>query len=345
MCAVDRRDHATVEALLKGGANPNARLPDDGRTALHFAVQERDARMTELLLAHKADVNARDQNGLTPLDYAEGRTQPSLAPTALAPPDPLPSPARAVRAPDQSRASAASVAELLRQHGALGNLPDWASIRLTRQGMGSPWVVFRTDTNDWNRFTLLEALRRIYSAKSVVVGGSVVIPMKSFAFPNLSELVIHRPSRTPGGQAQAIKVNLLNASNTVDCTQNIWLEFGDVIEIPERERTLTETTDHRILAYTAAMDDCIRKRVRLIVREQSKDLDLMGWAYLTDAMQNAVARSLLRTSSDLSRVKVTRNDPQTGKTREFVVDVAAKPSETSDLWLRDGDVIEVPEKE
>ena len=51
---------------------------------------------------------------------------------------------------------------------------------------------------------------------------------------------------------------------------------------------------------------------------------------------------LLRVSSDLAHVKVTRHDPITGKTEEWTVD-CTNPRD-ADLWLRDGDVIEVPEK-
>ena len=63
----------------------------------------------------------------------------------------------------------------------------------------------------------------------------------------------------------------------------------------------------------------------------------MKWALDT-------AKGTILSSSDLSRVKVTRKDAKTGKVTEFIVDTTRKPSETGDLWLRDGDVIEVPEK-
>jgi hypothetical protein len=52
---------------------------------------------------------------------------------------------------------------------------------------------------------------------------------------------------------------------------------------------------------------------------------------------------LVRVSSDLSRVKVTRTDPESKKKLEWTID-CTNPSD-SDLWLRDGDVIEVPEKQ
>jgi hypothetical protein len=51
---------------------------------------------------------------------------------------------------------------------------------------------------------------------------------------------------------------------------------------------------------------------------------------------------LVRVSSDLSRVKVTRIDPETKKKQEWTID-CTNPSE-ADLWLRDGDVIDVPER-
>jgi hypothetical protein len=89
-----------------------------------------------------------------------------------------------------------------------------------------------------------------------------------------------------------------------------------------------------------------------MVRDQTRDLTLnlnlfdarRIHFYLNDALQLPEARSLLLSSSDLSRVKVTRKDPATGKTTEFVVDVPKVRNTPQDLFLRDGDVIEVPEK-
>ena len=52
---------------------------------------------------------------------------------------------------------------------------------------------------------------------------------------------------------------------------------------------------------------------------------------------------LVRASSDLSRVKVTRKQA-TGKRREWVIDCSGANGTFPDLWLQDGDVIEVPDK-
>jgi len=53
---------------------------------------------------------------------------------------------------------------------------------------------------------------------------------------------------------------------------------------------------------------------------------------------------LVLISSDLARVKVTRRDPATGQTREWVVDCSKGGESAPNLWLQDGDRIEVPEK-
>jgi ankyrin repeat protein len=59
----------TVESMVTNHADINAHGVW-GRTALHFAADNGDAKMVGFLLKHKADVNARDQNGLTPIIQA-----------------------------------------------------------------------------------------------------------------------------------------------------------------------------------------------------------------------------------------------------------------------------------
>ena len=58
---------------------------------------------------------------------------------------------------------------------------------------------------------------------------------------------------------------------------------------------------------------------------------------LNDVVRGA---NVIRSSSDLTLVKVIRSS---GERWEKVFDLT-KSDKTSDLWLRDGDVIEVPEK-
>jgi hypothetical protein len=47
-------------------------------------------------------------------------------------------------------------------------------------------------------------------------------------------------------------------------------------------------------------------------------------------------------TSDLSQVSVTRVNAATGQLKEWLLDCSG--GNNPDLWLRDGDVIEVPDK-
>ena len=73
MAAVDFRHHTLVEWLLSRGANVNARSDAQSRhTALHSAAWNGDREMAEILVNHRADLNARDsQYDGTPLGWAQ----------------------------------------------------------------------------------------------------------------------------------------------------------------------------------------------------------------------------------------------------------------------------------
>jgi ankyrin repeat protein len=65
----------TVRAMLDAGEDPNMRDPSSGATLLHYATLYNNPELVELLLAHKANVNARidtrgTETGATPLLYA-----------------------------------------------------------------------------------------------------------------------------------------------------------------------------------------------------------------------------------------------------------------------------------
>jgi ankyrin repeat protein len=67
--AAAQGDSLLVEALLLAGANPNARVNGNNETPLHYAIKKKRFDSARVLLAHGADINAQDAQGLTPLRY------------------------------------------------------------------------------------------------------------------------------------------------------------------------------------------------------------------------------------------------------------------------------------
>jgi ankyrin repeat protein len=61
MEAAHRGNLATLRALLAGGANPNAQEVNGGQSALMLATSERHPGVTEELVRHGADINARSK--------------------------------------------------------------------------------------------------------------------------------------------------------------------------------------------------------------------------------------------------------------------------------------------
>lgn len=336
---------AAARMLLAHGANPNFK-DQFGQTALHYAVQMGNSELVKLLLDNKADPNAVDNNGITPLTTAKGKqnNNPAIGIPAGRPGSPLsyqwnmsiPN----VQSAGSSNASATDLVSLLHQYGALDNLPDWNRITYSRPANNYSAMVFQKNTNDWNHFTLLELLFCIYP------NGNSTWFQGSGAFPDLTRIVVVRPATN--GVAKRIAVNLLTGTNSVDCTRDVPLEFGDVVEIPEREHTLAEGTSFLSGDQEMTILNFFRDRAgeaKLVVAGgQTVQLPLQPfYSQIGQVLNRDNARAALTSSSDLSRVKVTRRDSRTGITNEWILDCRDERG-TPDLWLRAGDVIEVPLK-
>jgi ankyrin repeat protein len=66
--AVRSRQYDAAKLLLAAGANPSRKSPKRGRnTPLHDAARDGDGQMVALLLQYKADLNAVEEAGRTPL--------------------------------------------------------------------------------------------------------------------------------------------------------------------------------------------------------------------------------------------------------------------------------------
>jgi len=337
--AISQDNVPVVQILLQHGANPN-QTNANGNVPLSVAVESGhfDPAVFQSLLDAGADPNRRDRDGQTPLKVLERVASGDLSfGSGDVPP------------PDRQRTLATSIADFLRQHGALENPPDWDRISIGRPGVITSATVFQKSTNDWNHFTLLEFLLRVYPNP-----GRSEFAEALTRFPGLGGIVIERPS-AHGAEFKRIPVNLLNATNGIDCSRDVPLEFGDVVKIPEREHNLAEGDAYLTGEQWGAMLDCLKSQpneVKLVVAgAQSVSLPLQPmFNRIGTVLNRADARAALTSDSDLSRVKVTRQDPKTGEKREWILDCASAVERGyggfgPDLWLRNGDVIEVPEKQ
>ncbi len=345
LVAVANQNLELVKFLLAHGADVNAR-DANGRTPLHFAVNRRDPDLIRVLLDAKADVNAKDSAGETPLAMAEK----------------LPDNRNIYSVPNRgqfTQADAGDIVALLREHGA----EDLDQITVTRHSTGTVYPVFQQGTNTLNRFTLLEAIAVLpWGAEQVVRPGRPAARSAPVPFPDFTKVTISR--RDPKtGKLTAIPVDVAALVASEDRAKDIPLEWGDAVNIPDREHKLTESWGGLPADFSWSLAKCLERKVTVVVKGQPQSVTLSlgsSGAPVTDRprtsegfwtgfilpfhLKEALTGSArLLSTSDLTRVKVRRVDPATGQTNEWVFNEQTVDPR-NDLWLRDGDVIEVPEK-
>jgi len=352
---------AIAEILLKAGADLNAR-DKAGDTPLHLAVVNGQRELAELLLANKADPNARDNAGQTPLDFAKSPAQSNSPRPAMLMPGAMPMPGGysmnitpkqpgAPTTATQPESKPETMADLLRRRGAVDDLPQLNRITVRRPSANVSATIFAKGTNDWNQFTLLELLGVEYNflsfpAQESLINGILPGPGNYPArlpFPDLVHLHIRRP--TPdlkGWQEQVVDFSPLFLSG--DCAKDLRLEWGDAVEIPKTDHPLSAQWSFFPGEQVGNVKRCLSRQVEIIIKGQSTKITLAPGANATCFCVKPVllGSNLLLASSDLSHVKVTRR-VVTGRDYHWVVD-CSEGSPAPDLWLRDGDKIEVPEK-
>jgi hypothetical protein len=141
------------------------------------------------------------------------------------------------------------------------------------------------------------------------------------------------------------------------------LQWGDQVEIPEADHALDEQWKGFSVTAFTNLQNCATRHVEFIIKGVPTKLILKpGWPvggypevpgmrgppfnytppqfYIVAALNNS---GLLRTSSDLSQVKVTRHNRGTGEDWERIFDCSGSIP-LPNLWLRDGDVVDVPDR-
>lgn len=337
-----------VELLLQHKADPNVKT-GNGNSLLHLAAANRNSEILDALLTAGANPNTLNAQGLSALDYVKSAASDPNTGSRF-PRVTINTPANfGGQPPSQSRdMSQSKLADRLRKAGARDWAPRPGQITVTRRSSGAALAVFTQGTNDWNRHSLLEVLGFTYFGDG-----------SSFPFPDLTKLTITRLDPA-SGEPKEFTVDLPAKFAAEDCKADQWLEWGDLIDIPEGEHKLNANWTGPPSADMLAFTKCLARNVTLTVKGQSKDLPLQTgqWRYEHGAngivryypernfrLQDTVRESgMLLTSSDTARVTVKRRDAASGQTREWTFDLSKTIPAAADLWLRDGDMIEVPEK-
>jgi ankyrin repeat protein len=368
MLAAVLGDTAMAELLLKAGADVNARNHYYAGTALEHAVMAGHREMAELLLAHKADPNARDNDGHTPLSLAESKGIPlgTGVPNPMGPTEVYPYlPPRTPKADPGPESKPEAMGDLLRRHGALDDLPRLDLISVRRGSEAD--LGFRKDGHDWGQYTLLDLIGVQYGfLASSLDEREVAYTLPRFAatharwaFPDLAHVRIRRVTLDQKTWQDQV-VDLRPVLESGDCSKDVPLEWGDVVEFAEADHSLNETWPGFTTNELANLQKCLTRHVQLVVgarataltlrpsiwRDRGGSGELMIGAPIEFWLKPVLLQSkLVRVSSDLSRVKITRHDPATGQQRQWVVDCSeVSHAPAPDFWLRDGDRIEVPEK-
>ena len=359
--------------LLKGGADVNAVCRFGGGTALFQATERGEVETIRLLLDHHAAVNLLDDYGNTPLSIAEQKHASLVEGT-------------------KDRAAFEQAVDLLKGAGANNDLKRRSYIAVIRNSSGHPQQanVFFKGTNSFNRHSLFELIAQYYghggiqsSSYSPGLGGGFYPPAQTqFPFPDLARIRIDRLQA--GGGRKEIAVDLAAALKSGDCSKDQWLEWGDVVEIPELDHNISETWHGLSDELRETLSTCLGRKVEIVVKGETFPVKLepgfstyppggsfagrrlkppnlltpgntttspatgaespetrhLTTFWLGETVSGA---NVLRASSDISRVKVKHHDPITHKTQELSFNLESNKT-NPDLWLRDGDVIEIPEK-
>jgi len=380
--AVGQNHVVAVEMLLKHGANPN--LPDArGDAPLHWAAFElADEKIFSLLLDYKANPNVRDNDGSTPLElvkralqnnYWSGRFgNPSGGQNVPAEQKELVGKLIALLRqygaldilPDWDRITVSRPSPRYSAAILYKGTNDWNHFTLFDL-LGVQYDLLTASAASAGRGSRLRVAP--YGAGSSGMENSLT-------FPDFTRIIIHRPSAT-GTNWQDLKINLVRSFDSGDCAGDVPLQFGDVVEIPEADHVINEPWPGLSTNELFTLKNCLTRHLKITVNGQTTNMivapqveEIMPGSFDYVRYRRMISPSgsvqpmisllefepfmlwpvldnskLLLASSDLSRVTVKRRDAATGKPRAWTVD-CSNPNSPPNFWLRDGDVIEVPEK-
>ena len=314
-----------VQLLLDHGAKPNA-VDANGCSALIYAIRHGNVDAVRKLISYHADVNALDTEGRPPLAHLGS---------------PLTETDRQIQ-------------ELLIQAGADADYNRRRGIWLGDVAGKPQNMVFSCPTNSINHYTLFEFIAKIYHLEDYR-GGIHYISHPGIQFPDFTRVSIQR---LEGKRAEVLCVNVADFFQSTNCSKDVALQAGDVIGIPEQEHKIGRPWGGLSDGEVNALKTCLLRVVRIIVKGTTHDVALVFFTgntlphFPTDFVKARYGRNadtvvqsffldtvvhganVLLNTSDLSRVRLTRNGAK------MTFDLTKPPP---DVWLEDGDAIEIPE--
>lgn len=336
-----------AKILLQHSANPNL-ADENGDTPLDYAIEQVNTNIITELILHHADVNAPDKQGDPPL-------------------------AHVWRGGDDSE----QIKQMLIQAGANEDYQRRGGIFITQKGTGSIGdKVFVKGANSINRYTLFELVASAYESRGFGGGGrfrgggfpGVGRGSPAIAFPDFAHVAINRLK--VDGSKEEIAVDLSQAFQSEDCSKNPWLEWGDIILIPQLDHKVNENWQGLGYSERETLAKCLMRKVKVVVKGQTTQFSLVPPIaepgafppgevhagpladilngghnlYSLDLHSVVHEANVLLISSDLSRVKVTRQGSKTGEP-PLVMEFNLTTDPPPDVRLSDGDVIEIRERE
>ena len=350
------KDDELLELLLKRGAEADPvssrylRGGSDPRP-IDLAVDAGLLSKIQLLLDHGVDPSLRNGMGYTPLEWLNRTALPG-------------SPAK--RFAGQVRASAAEVAALLRSRGGAFDHPTFEGPSVRRTSSGAGKAVFLADAT--NRITAIEALaivygwldpvgrirdvRRGFAKRSTQVEPSPMLPGDGpgFEHPDWERMMLRRPKDGVGWEETPLRLSLLISAT--NCDQAPLLRNNDVIEIPERAHPLGDSDLGKGTALWPLITNCLYTARYTFVIAGSTKVVGAGFETMYDGLIPVgrpaglcdwMERIGFPANVDLSRVRVQRRAFRDQPAWVETFDLSKDQPEKGDLFLRDGDVIEVPE--
>lgn len=349
-----------LEALLRAKPNLDA-VNTRGQTALHLASLLGKSNNVALLLKAGADPNRLDRSDMTALTAVRQQIAPRQ------PPSP-----RSIGTPGLPAGQPAPGMVMPIRANSPASLQDYQAVEALLLAHGaSEDVVRRLHINAYRGTQQDRLLRRSGDDPAPRLSDVLLLAFSkgnAWSWPQLTALRIDRIA--PDGKRETrieIPSDWMNQQN---CAWNVPLEWGDALQIPEEDHIQGQEWPGLPGAAAASLARCSTRRITLVIKDETHEIRLLpavptprgpvALSYPTvvppspDSPKIKAPESLntchlwsvleqsrvLRLSSDLTRVRVTR----AATSQSWTLDVSHDPRAQT-FWLLDGDRIEVPEKQ